>query len=440
MSMKTVLTIGGHDLSNGAGITKDLEVFAVQGCHGISVPTSLVVQGPGGARSIAPVPERLFAEMLRRAAEDFNLSGIKIGALADAGHVEIVAEFLAAEKGVPVVLDPVAATKNGLKLVTDDGFKAVVGRLFPLITCVTPNTDEARLLLGTEIDGVSAMERAARSITGMGPHSVVLKGGHLPGEPVDLLFDGTDAVIYGKRRIERTVHGTGCMFSSTLLALLARGYPVKEAFLETERIMERLITGSAQPGSGGYFYAFPGVDAGRDAERWAVLQAMLDAASRLEELNMQELIPASRMGLGYALSGARNGGDVAAFPGGIGLRRGRVHFKGPPGFGASSQAAALCLACMKYYPFVRSAAAINYDQRTVARAREIGLSTISTERRKGPGAGDLVVESALERTDGPPDIIYDRADAGKDGIIRLFARDPQELIKKMEMIRPCTTN
>ena len=78
------------------------------------------------------------------------------------------------------------------------------------------------------------------------------------GRPVDLLFDGTEAITYGKKRIERNVHGTGCMFSSALLALLALGYPVKEAFLETERIVERLIDESVQPAAGGYFYAFPG--------------------------------------------------------------------------------------------------------------------------------------------------------------------------------------
>jgi len=268
----------------------------------------------------------------------------------------------------------------------------------------------------------------------------VIKGGHLPGEPVDLLFDGTNALIYGKKRIERTVHGTGCIFSSTLLALLALGYPVKEAFLETERIMEGLIRGSAQPAQGGYFYAFPGIDAGRDAERWAVFQAMLDAASLLEELNMVELIPEDPMSLGFALPGARDAGDVAAFPGGIGLRRGRVHIKGAPGFGASPHAAALCLACMQHYPFVRSAATLRYDRAIVEKAQEKGLSAVSWDKKEGSGAADFVVESALERTVGPPDIIYDRTDAGADAVIRLFARDPQELIKKMEMIRTCTTN
>jgi hydroxymethylpyrimidine kinase/phosphomethylpyrimidine kinase len=255
--MKTVLTIGGHDLSNGAGITKDLEVFAVRGCQGISVPTSLVVQGPGGVRGISPIPEPVFEEMLQRAKEDFHLSGVKIGVLVDEGHVEIVAEFLSTEKGVPVVLDPVAAAKNGVRLVTAEGLKAMVARLFPLTTCLTPNLEEAQLLLGTEIRDVGAMERAARSLVAMGPRSVVLKGGHLPGDPIDLLFDGTDAVTCGKKRIARTVHGTGCIFSSSLCGFLALGHPLREAFLETEREMDRFIDESIQPGKGGYFYAFP---------------------------------------------------------------------------------------------------------------------------------------------------------------------------------------
>ncbi len=313
--MKIVLTIGGHDPSNGAGITKDLEVFSVQGCHGISVPTSLVIQGPGGVRSTSPVLIGPFAEMLQRVKEDFVLSGIKIGALADVGHVEIVAEFLEACKGVPVVLDPIAAAKNGVRLVTEEGLKVVKERLFPLTTCLTPNLDEARLLLRTAIDDVGAMERAARSLVAMGPRSVVLKGAICRGTRSTCSSDGTDAIAHGKKRIERMVHGTGCMFSSALLALLALGYPVKEAFLETERVMERLIGRSVQPGSGGYFYAFPGPDAGVDGQKWAVFQAMLDAASRLKELNMVELIPATRMSMGFALPGARSLQDVAAFPG-----------------------------------------------------------------------------------------------------------------------------
>lgn len=375
--MKALLTIGGHDPSHGAGITKDLEVFSVHGCHGVSVPTSFVVQGPGGVSSVDTVPLGLFAEMLQRIGEDFTLAGVKIGVLADELHAEIAAEFLSACVEAPVVLDPVVAAKNGSRLITEEGVGAITERLLPLTTCLTPNLEEAQLLLGRKIDGVRAMEQAARDLVAMGPRSVVIKGGHLDGDPVDVLFDGTDVLTYGKKRIERTVHGTGCIFSSCLLSFLAKGYPMKAAFFETELAMERLIGASRQPGEEGYFYAFPGVDAGLDAQRWAVLQAMVDAAARLKELDMAELVPGgkARMTVGYAVPGALTVQDVAAFPGGIVLRRGLLHIETPE-FGASPPAAALCLACMKHYPSVRSAATIKYDRASVEKAHQKGMSVV----------------------------------------------------------------
>jgi hydroxymethylpyrimidine/phosphomethylpyrimidine kinase len=258
MSMKYVLTIAGHDLSNGAGITKDLEVFSALGLHGLSVPTSFVVQGPTGVERIVPVPINVFSRMLEKAGETFSLSGIKVGVLADAPHVERVARFLAGFNGVPVVLDPVVAAKNNVRLITDEGLKALVELLLPLGLSLTPNLDEAKILAGTGIECLDEMEAAARAISKKGPRHVVLKGGHLGFDPVDLLFDGTHTTTYKRRRIDRVVHGTGCIFSSGLLACMASGYPVKEAFLETERLIDRLLAESYQPEEGGYYYAFPG--------------------------------------------------------------------------------------------------------------------------------------------------------------------------------------
>ncbi len=111
--------------------------------------------------------------------------------------------------------------------------------------------------LNGRIEGVDGMEAAARAISRKGPKHVVLKGGHLGGEPVDLLFDGTQTTTYKRRRVERVVHGTGCIFSSGLCAFMACGYPVKEAFLETERLIDGLLPESYQPGDGAYYYAFP---------------------------------------------------------------------------------------------------------------------------------------------------------------------------------------
>ena len=398
-----MLTIGGHDPSNGAGITKDIEVFTALGLHGISVPTSLVVQGPRGVSSVSPVPLEVFSEMLLRVGEDFVLSGVKIGVLADADHVERVGEFLAAREGIPMVLDPVMAAKNGVSLITDDGLKAAVKRLFPRATCLTPNVEEARGILGLPIDDVEAMERAAKRLGRLGPLNVLLKGGHLTGEPVDLLFDGQAVLTHTKQRIEKMVHGTGCMFSAALLSFLVLGYPVREAFLETEKVMETLIGTSSRPAGDGYFYAYPGVEAGRYAQRWEVLQAMHAAAASLAELNAIDLIPAVQMNVGYAVRGAEAPEDVAAFPGRIGHHRGKVHFKGMPEFGASSHVARLCLACMRHYPHLRAAADVRYDPAIVEQAMKSGLSVVFADRRREPEelkaeegrSLDFIVEAAI---------------------------------------------
>jgi len=447
-ALKAVLTIGGHDLSNGAGFTKDLEIFTTLGFHGISIPTSLVVQGPKGVESASPIPDEVFEAMLLRVGEDFIVSGVKIGVLADALHVARVGEFLARLKGVPVVLDPVLAAKNGKSLITRDGLKGLVEQLFPMATCLTPNVEEAQILVNAPVDSVEAMERAARKLAHLGPSNVVLKGGHLKGDPVDLLFDCREVVTLRKERIEKVVHGTGCMFSAALLSFLALGYPVREAFLETEQVMEDIIRRSSQPSKGGYFYGHPGVEAGRAEERREVLQAMHAAAVRLEELNAVELIPAVQMNVGYAVRGALSTEDVAAFPGRIGHLHGKVHFKGAPEFGASSHVARLCLACMRRYPYLRAAANIKYDPAIVEKARRLGLSVVFADRREEPEATkgeegrslDFIVEEGLRQEEGPPDLIYDLGDVGKEPIIRLFARGPQELIKKMEMIKPCKTS
>jgi hydroxymethylpyrimidine/phosphomethylpyrimidine kinase len=450
--MRYVLTIAGHDLSHGAGITKDLEVFSYLGLHGLSVPTSYVIQGPEGATGVVPVPTGVFSRMLERAAGSFSLSGIKIGVLPDAPHVERVVEFLAGQKGVPVVLDPVIAAKNNLRVITGRGFRALVERLLPMGPSVTPNIDEAEMLVRARIDDIDAMERAARAIAQKGPRHVFLKGGHLAGEPVDLLFDGTRTTTYTKGRIERMVHGTGCIFSSALLSFMALDYPVREAFLETERLVERLLPESHRPAEGGYYYAFPALAASRDAARWDVLQAMQEAVKRLEELNMVELIPAARMDMGYALRGADGTGDVAAFPGLIGSENGRVSVSGMAEFGVSSRAARMCLACMGRYPYLRAAVTIRYDQALVERAREKGLSAVFRDGRQeqvgvktaGEGGLDLfmggAMEGVLSQTERPPDMIYDTGGAQKEPAIWLFARDPGELIKKMEMMRPWRIN
>ena len=239
--MKYVLTIAGHDLSHGAGITKDLEVFASLGLHGLSVPAAYVVQGPKGTSRVEPLPIGVFSEMVETAKDAFPLSGVKVGVLPDAPHVEKVAGFLASLGDIPFVLDPVISAKNGVRLITEGGLAAIAALLLPLGPSLTPNIDEAQALTGGRTGDIAEMEKAARALCAKGARHAVVKGGHIAGEPVDLLFDGAGATTYGRKRVDKNVHGTGCLFSASLLGYMALGYPVKEAFFETERLLDRLF-------------------------------------------------------------------------------------------------------------------------------------------------------------------------------------------------------
>jgi predicted fused transcriptional regulator/phosphomethylpyrimidine kinase len=171
---------------------------------------------------------------------------------------------------------------------------------------------------------------------------------------------------------------------------------------------------------------------------------MNEARKRLYELNVVELIPEVQMNIGYAVEGAKGIEDVAAFPGRIGQYDGKVYVKGEPQFGASSHVARLILTFMKYYPHVRSCVDIRYDRAIIKKAKEKAMDVVFFDRRKEPkkikGAEgkslDFLVEKVLKKVNTPPDIIYDVGDVGKEPIIRLFAKDPLRLIKKMEMIIP----
>ena len=253
-TIKRVLTIAGHDLSSGAGITKDLEIFLALGLHPLSIPTSFVIQGPGGVSDLMPTSSKPFRSMLKTARDEVLLDGIKIGVLGGTEQVKAVSSFLKEYREKPIVVDPVIASKNGFRLISDDGLGLMIQKIFPLSYLITPNIDEASAILKKPIRNETEMEGAARLLSRLGPKNVLLKGGHLPGDPVDVLFDGKEVFVHKKSRVDRQVHGTGCALSSLMLSFIVLGYPLKEAFAQAEREMEELLKESYRLNGSGYWY------------------------------------------------------------------------------------------------------------------------------------------------------------------------------------------
>ncbi len=183
-----VLSIAGSDSGGGAGIQADLKTFCALGCYGMTAITAITAQNTLGVTGIHGVPPEMLRAQIDAVAQDIGVDAVKIGMLATPEVVRVVAQAIRTHRLPHVVLDPVMVTTSGDRLIASETVQVLVNELFPLAAVVTPNIDEAALLLGHEIDGIDALEDAAQELLGLGAPAVLLKGGHLKGERVvDLL-------------------------------------------------------------------------------------------------------------------------------------------------------------------------------------------------------------------------------------------------------------
>ncbi|WP_431276642.1 bifunctional hydroxymethylpyrimidine kinase/phosphomethylpyrimidine kinase [Variovorax ureilyticus] len=227
-----VLSIAGSDSGGGAGIQADLKTFAALGCYGMTAITALTAQNTLGVSGIHGVPPEFIKAQIQSVVEDIGVDAVKLGMLHAPEVVEVVAWAIDRYKLPNVVLDPVMVATSGDRLIAAETVQVLVRELFPRAAVVTPNLDEAALLIGHAIDGVDALDDAASELLALGARAILLKGGHLPGEDVvDLLAqsNGDRLQLASTRIASRNLHGTGCTLSSAIASHLALGYDLAQA-------------------------------------------------------------------------------------------------------------------------------------------------------------------------------------------------------------------
>jgi len=223
------LTIAGSDPSGGAGIQADLKTFHQHGVYGEAVITLITVQNTRTVSRVEVLDPGLVADQIRAVVSDIPPRAAKTGALGSATVIEAVARE-AASFCFPLVVDPVMISKHGAALTAADAQVALRELLIPRATLLTPNLHEAAALTGFEVFDVAGMRRAAESLLALGCRAVLVKGGHLEGEAVDVLFDGREFREFPAPRIvTRHTHGTGCSYSAAITANLAKGLELVEA-------------------------------------------------------------------------------------------------------------------------------------------------------------------------------------------------------------------
>ena len=440
--MKTLLIVAGSDPGAGAGLQQDLKTATLLGVYGLTVVTALTVQNSLGLQMVQPVAPELVYAQLAAVLEDFPVNAIKIGMLATGANVRAVARRLQdlTEKP-PLVLDPVLAAGRGGALLEEDGIDLLKEELFPISTVLTPNVPEAARLTGMAIENPEHLEEAARRLQALGPAWVLAKGGHLAGDPVDVLTDGQNAYhLPGARLAAPHNHGSGCLLATALAAHLAQGLTVPEAVNQGRSLVTAALRHGLPLGRGvgpvNLYAPFA-----REMARYGVMEHLQAAAARLVREDISLLIPEVMSNLGYALPYAEGPEHVAAFPGRLLKTPQGTLAPTPPAFGASRHIAGLILTVMARFPHLRAAMNIRYVEGIEALAPLLHLRLGSFDRAQEPPAvkareggtlawGVTLVLDNLQPWEQPPDLIADRGEVGKEAMLRILGESPMQVAEK----------
>lgn len=243
--MKKVLTIAGSDCSGGAGIQADIKTITAHNMYAMSAITALTAQNTTGVYGVVDTTPEFVGEQLDAIMTDIFPDSVKIGMVSSPDIIDKIVEKLEEYKPSNIVVDPVMISTSGSKLLSETAMDALITRLIPLATILTPNIHEAEALCGMEIHSREDMQAAAQTLSETYKGAILIKGGHLEDTADDLLYSDGDFTWFPGAKISNpNTHGTGCTLSSAIACNLAKGEDIQTSIREAKRY----ITGAIEAG------------------------------------------------------------------------------------------------------------------------------------------------------------------------------------------------
>ena len=249
MNLPVVMSIAGSDNSAGAGVQADLKTFCALGTYGVTAITCVVAEVPGIVSAIQPIEPRIVAEQIRLLFDAFPIAAVKTGMLYSREIIEAVADALQSairnpQSAIPLVVDPVMIATSGDPLLREDAIALYRERLFPMANVITPNLDEAGVLLGRPLASLEEMRIAGQELAARFGTAILLKGGHLrEAIATDLLFADGEMHEFSAPFVPGiSTHGTGCTYSAAIAASLAKGSTLIDAVAAAKRFVTNAIT------------------------------------------------------------------------------------------------------------------------------------------------------------------------------------------------------
>ncbi len=431
-----LLIIAGSDPMAGAGLQADLKTASALGVYALTVVTAVTSQNTKGVNKILNVPEEHLKSQLQAIYDDVEFDAIKIGMIGNEKQAEVIGKFIEKVKK-PVVLDPVLVAQSGGELSKE----VYVQGLFRYCELITPNASEAERLSRIKINSLEDMIEAGKSLLSE-TRRVLVKGGdtHIG---FDVYLEKDRIHTFPIKRINtKNTHGTGCSLATAIASMFLNGYDWFDAVSRSREFIRKSIIGGVPLGSQfGTIDQFTSLK--EDVKRYSIIKALKEAYEILSKEDLGFLVPEIQTNLVYALPHAETHQDVAGFMGRIIRYGNKLYAPFPPEFGASKHVATLVLSARKFYKEVSSAMALRYIPELIPLLRKKGFSIACFDRKKEPkeikekegSSLDWGITEALKNTKTMPDIIYDKGGVGKEPIIRVFGKDPFDVVKKVLKIK-----
>lgn len=428
-----ILSIAGSDPSSGAGIQGDMKTFSALGAYGLSVITAITSQNTKKFFDVNPVKPSLVKSQIRSVLEDFHVDAIKIGMVYDKQTMRVIHSELEKIKQ-PIILDPIFKSTTGGILQMENALSDFKKLLIPLSHIITPNVIEAEKISGAKIRSLKDMKNVAEKIQSLGATNVIIKGGHfLSGSRViDILLDGKKFHVFSHDRLKFENHGGGCTFSASLCVNIARGKKLPDAVDSARLFTISSIKNAAKIGSG---LAITIHAKGDEIENH-----LSHAISKFCSINsIYEHIPECQTNFVYSTPDPLSLKDVMGLEGRI-VRTGKFGtVAGNLRYGGSKHVASAVLEVARKFPTIRSGVNLKYDSSTIKKAISKGLKVSSYDRKKEPlenkkrdsSTVPWGIRTAITSLKIPPDIIFHKGDFGKEPMILVFGKDPEDVLRKI---------
>jgi hydroxymethylpyrimidine/phosphomethylpyrimidine kinase len=445
MKKKTALTIAGSDPSGGAGIQADIKSFNTVGVHGLSVITCLTVQNTKKVVKISCVTLEIIGQQIDVLMDDVKPDSVKTGMLYEKNIVSLVADKIS-KNNLNVIVDPVMVATSGDKLFKSDFVKAIKDKLIPISLILTPNTAEAEVLTKRKLQTLEDIKEACKDLHNLGAKNVLIKGGHLKGSKVeDVFFDGRKYSVISLPRIdEKMAHGSGCTLSAVITGLIAKGTAPADAVKHAKYIIWNMINRGYVIGKGSdvldhFFINVSDVPLTYPTNnRFLIWKELRYAIDELLNFLPLYLIPEVGINFGYASKSAKSTNDVCAINGRIVKTLDQPVRIGGIDFGTSKHIASIILAAMKQDSNFRSAINIRFSKEIIEKCEKINFSIGCFNRLDEPKDAKSTMEwgtrEAISKLNYVPDVIYDKGGLGKEPMIRILGKNPNEVMGKVNRL------